>query len=75
VARMYRVLGFFTLTVGLMALAGNLVEMALLFFFQTAVFVGLGYMNLTEKAYMLIFWAYLFVSFTGLTFWTFIGMT
>ena len=74
-ARMYRVLGFWTLVIGLMALAGHMTEMALLFFFQTAVFVGLGYMNLTEKAYMLIFWAYLIVSFTGLTFWTFIGMT
>lgn len=74
-ARMYRVLGFFTLAMGLMALAGNMMEMALLFFFQTAVFVSLGYMNLSEKAYLLIFWGYLIVAFTGLTFYTFIGLT
>lgn len=30
-ARMFRVLGFFTLAIGLMAFAGDLVEMALLF--------------------------------------------
>ena len=72
-ARMFRVLGFFTLMIGLMALAGNMVEMALLFFFQTAVFGVLSYLNLTEKAYMMLFWAYLIVSFTGITYWTFIG--
>lgn len=74
-ARMFRVLGFFTLMIALMALAGNMVEMALLFFFQTAVFGVLSYLNLTERAYLLLFWAYLIVSFTGLSYWTLIGMT
>lgn len=73
-ARMYRVLGFWTLAIGLMALAGHMVEMALLFLFQTAVFVCLGYMNLSERSYILIFWGYLIVAFTGFTLWTFIGM-
>ena len=72
-ARMYRVLGFWSLVIGLMALAGNLVEMGLLFLFKTVVFVSLGYMNLSERSYMLIFWGYLVVSFTGYTFWTFLG--
>ncbi|CAM3433195.1 DUF2626 domain-containing protein [Marinicrinis lubricantis] len=74
-ARMFRVLGFWTLVIGLMALAGDMVEMALLFFFQTAAFVLLGYLNLSERAYMLIFWGYMLVCFMGFTYWTFIGMT
>ena len=71
VARMFRVLGFFTLAIGLMALAGGMIEFALLFLFQTAAFVLLGYMNLTEKAYLLIFWGYMIVAFLGLTYWSF----
>ncbi|WP_128896020.1 DUF2626 domain-containing protein [Longirhabdus pacifica] len=73
-ARMFRVLGFWTLVIGLMALAGHMTEMALLFFFQTAAFVFLGYLNLSEKAYVLIYWSYLIVAFMGFTYWTFIGM-
>lgn len=71
---MYRVLGFWTLVIGLMALAGHMYEMALLFFFQTAAFVFLGYMNLTERAYMLIFWCYMIIAFLGFTFYTFLGI-
>jgi len=74
VARMYRVLGFITLVIGLLALAGGMTEMALLFFFQAAAFVFLGYMNLTEKAYLLIFWGYMIVCFLGFTYWTFFEM-
>lgn len=73
-ARMYRVLGFITLIIGLMALAGDMTGMALLFFAQTALFVTLGYMNLTERAYLLIFWGYMFVCFIGFTYWTFFEM-
>lgn len=72
--RMFRVLGFWTLVIGLMALAGHMVEMALLFFFQTAVFVLLGYMNLSERSYILIFWGYMLVSFAGITYWSFFKM-
>lgn len=74
VGRMFRVLGFWTLVIGLMALAGNLMEMALLFFLQTVAFVVLSYMNLTERSYMLLFWCYMVVAFLGITFWTFFGM-
>jgi len=70
-ARMFRVLGFTALLIALMALAGHLIEMALLFFFQTAVFMLLGYMNLREKTYLFIFWGYLIVSFLGITWWSF----
>jgi hypothetical protein len=74
-ARMFRVLGFWTLVIGLMAMAGHMVEMALLFFFQTAAFVLLGYMNLSERTYILLFWGYMIVSFTGITYWSFFKMT
>ncbi|MDP5273139.1 DUF2626 domain-containing protein [Chengkuizengella axinellae] len=72
--RMYRVLGFWTLAIGLMALAGHMVELALISFAQTAVFVLLGYMNLSEKAYILIFWGYLLVAGIGITYWSFFQM-
>jgi hypothetical protein len=73
-ARMYRVLGFWTLVIGLMALAGDMTQMALLFLFQTAAFVTLGYMNLSERTYMMLFWGYLFLAFTGFTYWSFFMM-
>ena len=70
-ARMFRVLGFWTLIIALMALAGDMVQMALLFFFQTAAFMLLGYMNLKEKTYLVLFWGYLILSFLGITYWSF----
>ncbi|MEX2414668.1 MAG: DUF2626 family protein [Paenibacillaceae bacterium] len=70
-SRMFRVLGFWTLVTALMALAGGMVQMALLFFFQTAAFVFLGYMNLKEKTYMYLFWAYMVLAFLGITYWSF----
>ncbi|WP_274363301.1 DUF2626 domain-containing protein [Paenibacillus thermotolerans] len=72
--RMYRVLGFWTLVIGLMALAGHMTQMALLFFFQTAAFVILGYMNLSERTYILLFWGYMILAFTGFTYWSFLKM-
>ncbi|MDF2721672.1 MAG: hypothetical protein K0Q59_1347 [Paenibacillus sp.] len=75
VARMFRVLGFWTLAIGLMALAGDMREMALLFFFQTAAFVVLGYMNLTERTYITLFWGYMILSFLGFTYWSFFQMS
>ncbi|QHT60333.1 DUF2626 domain-containing protein [Paenibacillus lycopersici] len=69
-ARMFRVLGFWTLAIALMAFAGHLNEMAILFFIQTAVFVLLGYLNFTERTYMLMFWGYMFIAFVSFTYWT-----
>lgn len=74
-ARMYRVLGFWTLAIGLMALAGDMVPMALIFFFQTALFVLLGYMKLSERTYIVLFWGYMLVAFTGFTYWSFFQMS
>ncbi|MCR8634986.1 MULTISPECIES: DUF2626 domain-containing protein [Paenibacillus] len=73
--RMFRVLGFWTLVIGLMALAGEMIPMAMLFFAQTAIFVLLGYLKLTERTYILLFWGYMFLSFTGFTYWSFFKMS
>ncbi|CAG5083663.1 MAG: DUF2626 domain-containing protein [Thermobacillus sp.] len=69
-ARMFRVLGVLTLAIGLMAFAGGLIEMALLFFFQTAFFILLGYLNLSERSYILTFWGYMIVAFLGFTYYS-----
>jgi len=68
---MFRVLGFWTLVTALMALAGGMVQMALLFFFQTAAFMLLGYMNLKEKTYTYLFWGYMVLAFLGITYWSY----
>ncbi|WP_159883910.1 DUF2626 domain-containing protein [Paenibacillus puerhi] len=73
--RMFRVLGFWTLVIGLMALAGDLIPMAFIFFAQTAVFVLLGYLKLSERTYILLFWGYMILSFTGVTYWSFFKMS
>jgi len=75
VDRMFRVLGFWTLVIGLMALAGDLMPMAFIFFFQTILFVVLGYMKLTERTYILMFWGYMIISFAGFTYWSFFRMS
>ncbi|WP_020615597.1 DUF2626 domain-containing protein [Paenibacillus daejeonensis] len=69
-ARMFRVLGFWTLVIGLMAYAGHMYEMAILFFAQTAVFVLLGYLNFSERTYIMMFWGYMVVAFVGFTYWS-----
>ncbi|OXM86071.1 DUF2626 domain-containing protein [Paenibacillus rigui] len=73
--RMFRVLGFWTLVIGLMALAGDMIPMAMLFFAQTAIFVLLGYLRLSERTYILLFWGYMILSFTGFTYWSFFKMS
>jgi len=72
---MFRVLGFWTLVIGLMALAGDMMPMAFIFLFQTILFVVLGYMKLSERTYILLFWGYMVVSFSGFTYWSFFKMT
>jgi hypothetical protein len=71
--RMFRVLSFWTLIFGLLALAkgGELKPMAMICFFQTAVFLTLGYMKLSERTYILLFWSYMVISFIGFTYWSF----
>ena len=71
--RMFRVLAFWTLVFGLLALAKGheLKAMAMICFFQSAVFLTLGYMKLTERTYILLFWGYMVLSFIGFSYWSF----
>ncbi|WP_156793244.1 DUF2626 domain-containing protein [Fictibacillus macauensis] len=72
---MYRVLGFWTGIIAVMAYLGDLSNMALMFLGQTVLFVSLGYLNLTERMYIYIFGAYLTVFFVGFTYYTTFMMT
>lgn len=69
-ARMYRVLGFLTLLMGLMAFAGHMYNFAILSFVQAIAFVFLGYLNFTERTYIAMFWGYMVISFVGFTYWS-----
>lgn len=73
-ARMYRVLAFWTLVIGLMFAWGELWGPAVLFFAQTAAFLTVSYMGLSERAYLLIFWGYMILAFTGILYWSFFKM-
>ncbi|GAA0345800.1 DUF2626 domain-containing protein [Bacillus carboniphilus] len=73
--RMYRVLGFWTGIFAIMFFLGDMVEVSLIFFGQTAFFVFLGYLKLSERMYIYIFGAYLTVFFAGFTYYTTFMMT
>jgi hypothetical protein len=72
--RMFRVLGFWTLMIALMAFWGGLYPMALIFFSLTAFFVALSYLNLSERTYLNIFFGFMFLSFVCFTYYTFFKM-
>jgi hypothetical protein len=69
--RMFRVLGFWLLMIGLMFMAGEMFLLAILFGVQAILFFILGYMRYTERTYMLIFGGYMFLAFTGIVYWSF----
>jgi hypothetical protein len=68
--RMYRVFAFWTGVIALLALIGHMEGMSLLFFAQTALFLSLSYLNLSERGYIYIFAGYLVVFFVGFTYYT-----
>ncbi|RKD72980.1 MULTISPECIES: DUF2626 domain-containing protein [Sinobaca] len=68
--RMFRVISFWTTVFAVLFFVGDMFQMALLFFAQTAVFLGLGFMNLSERMYVYIFGIYLTVFFVGFTYYT-----
>lgn len=68
--RMFRVLGFWTAMIAIMAFLGDLDNMAMLFLAQTIVFVALSYLNLSERMYLYLFGAYLTIFMAGFTYWT-----
>ncbi|QKI83768.1 Protein of unknown function [Kroppenstedtia eburnea] len=69
--RMFRVLGFWLLVIGLMFMAGDMLTLAILFGVQAILFFILGYMKYTERTYMLLFGGYMFLAFTGIVYWSF----
>lgn len=73
--RMFRMIGFWTTVIAVMAYVGDLYTFALLFAAQTVMFVSLGYLNLSERMYVYIFGAYLAVFFVGFSYWSVFMMT
>lgn len=76
-ARMFRVLGFLCGIISLLGFTGGeeLVPLTIVFALQTVLFFVLSYMKLTEKTYMYIFGAYMFLAFVGLNYWMFFHPT
>lgn len=72
--RMYRVLAFWALVIGIMAMLGHMYAFGVIFLITTIFFLLLGYMNLSERTYILIFWGYMIVSFVGIFYWAFFKM-
>ncbi|GGE22729.1 hypothetical protein GCM10011571_25990 [Marinithermofilum abyssi] len=72
--RMFRVLGFWCLVMALMFMAGQMNVVAGLFFLQTVLFFGLGYMRYTERTYMYLFGGYMVIAFIGIVYWSFFQM-
>ncbi|ADH99800.1 DUF2626 domain-containing protein [Salisediminibacterium selenitireducens] len=68
--RMFRVLAFWTGIFAVLFMVGDMNGQALLFFAQTAIFIGLSYLKLSERMYVYIFAAYLAVFFIGFTYYT-----
>lgn len=67
---MYQAMAFWAGVIALLALAGGMEIMALLFFAQTAFFLALSYMNLSERGYIYVFAGYLSLFFVGFTYYT-----
>lgn len=69
-SKMFHVLGFWAFVIALMFLAGQMTIPAILFFVQAALFFFFGALRLTEKTYMYLFGAYMFISFCGMVFYS-----
>ncbi|TFB23808.1 DUF2626 domain-containing protein [Filobacillus milosensis] len=67
--RMFRVIAFWTGIFTAMFYAGGMNQLSLLFLAQTVFFLGIGYLNLSERLYMYIFGAYLTVFMVGFTYY------
>ncbi len=73
--RMYRVMGFWTGIFAVMFYVGDMYTTSLIFFAQTAFFVLLSYLKLSERMYIYVFFGYLTVCFVGFTYYTTFLMT
>lgn len=68
--RVYKGLAFWTGIFSVMFYLGGMAEVSILFLINTAFFLLLGFLNLTERMYMYIFGAYLMVFFVGFSYYT-----
>ncbi|SDI32281.1 DUF2626 family protein [Natribacillus halophilus] len=69
-SRMYRVMAFWTGVFAVLFFVGEMYEVSLIFFANTAAFIGLGFMNLTERTYLYIFGGYLTLFMVSFSFYT-----
>lgn len=68
--RMFRVLAFWTGIFTVMFFVGDMYKTSLLFLVQTAFFLTLSYLNLSERMYMYLFGAYLTLFMIGFTWYS-----
>src|SRR5699024_12507433 len=68
--RMFRVLAFWPGIFTIMFFVGDMYNTAVLFLVQTAFFLALSYLKLSERMYMYMFGAYLTVFMIGFTSYT-----
>ncbi|HLR14425.1 MAG TPA: DUF2626 domain-containing protein [Bacillota bacterium] len=68
--RMFRVLGFWTGIFAVLFYAGDMEIPALLFLVQTAFFLTVSYLKLSERMYMYLFGAYLTIFMIGFTWYS-----
>ncbi len=68
--RMFRVLGFWTGIFAVLFLAGNMEIPAILFLVQTAFFLTVSYLKLSERMYMYLFGGYLTVFMIAFTWYS-----
>jgi len=68
--RMFRGLAFWTGIFTVMFFIGDMNKTAVLFLVQTAFFLGLGYLKLSERMYMYMFGAYLTLFMIGFTWYS-----
>ncbi|NIK13393.1 DUF2626 domain-containing protein [Alkalibacillus sp. S2W] len=67
--RMFRVLAFWTGLFSALFYTGEFIGMSVLFLAQTIFFLGVGFLNLSERLYMYIFGGYLTVFMVGFTYY------
>src|SRR5690625_2028769 len=65
--RMFRVLAFWTVIFTVMFYVGDMQKTTLLFLVQTAFFLTVSYLKLSERMYMYLFGAYCTFFFVGFT--------
>ncbi|MHA6250976.1 DUF2626 domain-containing protein [Oceanobacillus sp. CAU 1775] len=68
--RMFRVLAFWTGIFAVMFYVGDMMVPAILSLIQTAFFLTLSYLRLSERMYMYLFGAYLAVFMVGYTWYS-----